>query len=76
MARNRVMDWEHPANNDFLMVRQFTVTDALPRLPARICWPMSWVSRTCVQRIRHRVDACRRIASDAFQDWPTMWWIP
>jgi len=27
--RLRVMDWEHPANNDFLLVSQFSVTGAL-----------------------------------------------
>ena len=27
--RVRVMDWEHPANNDFLLVSQFSVTGAL-----------------------------------------------
>jgi len=25
----RVVDWEHPANNDFLLVSQFSVTGAL-----------------------------------------------
>jgi type I restriction enzyme R subunit len=25
----RVIDWEHPANNDFLLVSQFSVTGAL-----------------------------------------------
>jgi type I site-specific restriction-modification system R (restriction) subunit len=24
----RVVDWEHPANNDFLLVTQFSVTGA------------------------------------------------
>jgi type I restriction enzyme R subunit len=27
--RVRVMDWEHPANSDFLLVSQFSVTGAL-----------------------------------------------
>jgi type I site-specific restriction-modification system R (restriction) subunit len=27
--RLRVIDWEHPANNDFLLVSQFSVTGAL-----------------------------------------------
>ena len=27
--RLRVVDWEHPANNDFLLVSQFSVTGAL-----------------------------------------------
>jgi len=39
--RLRVVDWEHPANNDFLLVSQFSVTGSLynyrsgsnPRLP-------------------------------------------
>jgi type I site-specific restriction-modification system R (restriction) subunit len=29
MERLRVIDWEHPANNDFLLVNQFSVTGAL-----------------------------------------------
>ena len=29
IERLRVMDWEHPANNDFLLVSQFSVTGAL-----------------------------------------------
>ena len=29
MERLRVIDWEHPANNDFLLVSQFSVTGAL-----------------------------------------------
>ena len=28
-GRLRVMDWENPANNDFLLVSQFSVTGAL-----------------------------------------------
>ena len=27
-VRLRVVDWEHPANNDFLLVSQFSVTGA------------------------------------------------
>ena len=29
IIRVRVVDWEHPANNDFLLVSQFSVTGAL-----------------------------------------------
>ena len=29
MERLRVVDWEHPANSDFLLVNQFSVTGAL-----------------------------------------------
>src|ERR1035437_6015674 len=29
IERLRVLDWEHPANNDFLLVSQFSVTGAL-----------------------------------------------
>jgi type I restriction enzyme R subunit len=31
--RVRVMDWEHPANSDFLLVSQFNVTGALYTSP-------------------------------------------
>ena len=29
VSRLRVVDWEHPANNDFLLVSQFSVTAAV-----------------------------------------------
>jgi predicted nuclease of restriction endonuclease-like (RecB) superfamily len=33
--RLRVVDWEHPENNDFLLVSQFSVTGSALHLPAR-----------------------------------------
>ena len=32
-VRVRVIDWEHPVNDDFLLVSQFSVTGALYNLP-------------------------------------------
>ncbi|MEK7683995.1 MAG: type I restriction endonuclease [Verrucomicrobiota bacterium] len=37
--RLRVVDWEHPANNDFLLVSQFSVTGALSEASAFILLP-------------------------------------
>ena len=39
--RLRVIDWEHPANNDFLRVSQFSVTGALSATSAFILQPSS-----------------------------------
>jgi type I restriction enzyme R subunit len=42
--RVRVVDWEHPANNDFLLVSQFSVTGALS-LAGRIWSALSMACR-------------------------------
>jgi type I site-specific restriction-modification system R (restriction) subunit len=48
MERLRVVDWKHPANNDFLLVSQFSVTGALSAISAFILQhsslPLVWWS--------------------------------
>jgi type I restriction enzyme, R subunit len=42
--RLRVIDWEHPANNDFLLVRQFSVTGTLRAQPSSFFLAPAWWS--------------------------------
>lgn len=45
MERLRVVDWEHPANKDFLLVSQFSVTTVLYTYSAPVAWKDPSLSR-------------------------------
>ena len=63
IERLRVMDWENPENNDFLLVSQFSVTGAL-----YTCRPDLVGFVNGLPLVVHRAEEARRAGAAGFDE--------